>query len=86
VSNRARDWLEQETETVDVLAGDDPRGDSDTLAAVVLLSNVTDTPRIKEIQDQAVDAQETIQQQEAVREEEIESLITDDDNDLDPIV
>ena len=82
----ARDWLEQETETVDVLAGDDPRTNSDTLAAVVLLSNVTDTPRINEIQDQAVDAQNTIQQQEAVREEEIESLITDDDNDLDPIV
>jgi hypothetical protein len=52
----------------------------------VLLSNVTDTPRIKEIQDQAVDAQNTIEQQEAVREEEIESLITDDNNDLDPIV
>ncbi|MFB6293462.1 MAG: tubulin/FtsZ family protein [Halonotius sp.] len=82
----ARDWLETETETVDVLAGDDPRPNSDTLAAAVLLSNVTDTPRIDEIQDQAVDAQETIEQQEAVREEEIESLITDDDNDLDPIV
>ncbi|ESS09543.1 MAG: cell division GTPase [uncultured archaeon A07HN63] len=82
----ARDWLEQETETVDVLAGDDPRPNSDTLAAVVLLSNVTETPRVDEIQEQAVDAQETIEQQEAVREEEIESLITDDDNDLDPIV
>jgi len=82
----ARDWLEQETETVDVLAGDDPRPNSDTLAAVVLLSNVTETPRIDEIQEQAVDAQDTIEQQEAVREEEIESLITDDDNDLDPIV
>jgi hypothetical protein len=82
----ARDWLEQETETVDVLAGDDPRPNSDTLAAVVLLSNVTETPRIDEIQEQAVDAQETIEQQEAVREEEIESLITDDDNDLDPII
>lgn len=82
----ARDWLEQKTETVDVLAGDDPRPNSDTLAAAVLLSNVTDTPRINEIQDQAVDAQNTIQQQEAVREEEIESLITDENNDLDPIV
>jgi len=82
----ARDWLEQETETVDVLAGDDPRTNSDTLAAVVLLSNVTETPRISEIQDQAVDAQDTIQQQESVREEEIESLITDENNDLDPIV
>ncbi|TKX44683.1 MULTISPECIES: tubulin/FtsZ family protein [unclassified Halorubrum] len=82
----AREWLEQEADTVDVLAGDDPRPDSSTLAAVVLLSNVTDTPRINEIQDQAVDAQNKIQEQDAVREEEIQSLITDDDNDLDPIV
>lgn len=82
----AREWLEQEADTVDVLAGDDPRPDSSTLAAVVLLSNVTDTPRISEIQNQAVDAQNKIQQQDAVREEEIQSLITDDDNDLDPIV
>jgi cell division GTPase FtsZ len=82
----AREWLENEADTVDVLAGDDPRPNSGTLAAVVLLSNVTETPRIKEIQDQAVDAQNTIQQQDAVREEEIESLITDDNNDLDPIV
>ncbi|WP_128905703.1 tubulin/FtsZ family protein [Halorubrum amylolyticum] len=82
----AREWLEQEADTVDVLAGDDPRPDSSTLAAVVLLSNVTDTPRISEIQNQAVDAQNKIQEQDAVREEEIQSLITDDDNDLDPIV
>ena len=82
----AREWLEQKADTVDVLAGDDPRPDSTTLAAVVLLSNVTDTPRINEIQNQAVDAQNKIQQQDAVREEEIQSLITDDNNDLDPIV
>jgi len=82
----AREWLEQEADTVEVLAGDDPREDSDTLAAVVLLSNVTETPRIKEIQNQAVDAQNKIAELDAVREEEITSLITDDDNELDPIV
>ncbi|MFW5974102.1 MAG: tubulin/FtsZ family protein [Natrialbaceae archaeon] len=82
----AREWLEKEADTVEVLAGDDPREDSDTLAAVVLLSNVTETPRIKEIQNQAVDAQNKIRELDAVREEEINSLITDDNNELDPIV
>ncbi|TKX80930.1 tubulin/FtsZ family protein [Halorubrum sp. SD626R] len=82
----AREWLENAADTVDVLAGDDPRPDSSTLAAVVLLSNVTETPRIDEIQSQAVDAQNKIREQDAVREEEIQSLITDDDDDLDPIV
>jgi cell division GTPase FtsZ len=51
----ARQWLEEETETVEVLAGDDPRSDSSTVAAVVLLANVTEVPRIDAIQQQAVE-------------------------------
>lgn len=54
----ARQWLEQETDTVEILAGDDPRTDSSTLEAVVLFSNVTDVPRINALQQQAVDYQE----------------------------
>ncbi len=82
----AREWLENEADTVEVLAGDDPREDAETLSAAVLLSNVTEAPRIKEIQNQAVDAQNKIRELDAVREEEIASLITDDNNELDPIV
>ncbi|WP_336328406.1 tubulin/FtsZ family protein [Halovenus sp. HT40] len=82
----ARQWLEQEADTVEVLAGDDPRQNASHLAAVVLLSNVTETPRIDEIQNQAVDAQNKIQAQEEVRDEEISDLITDDDDELDPVV
>ncbi len=82
----ARQWLEQEADTVEVLAGDDPRENASELSAVVLLSNVTETPRIKELQSQAVDAQEKIKAQDAVREQEIEELITDDDNELDPVI
>jgi len=82
----SREWLEQEADTVEVLAGDDPRDGSSTLAAAVLLSNVTETPRIDEIQEQAVDAQEKIEQQEAVRRQEIDELITDDDDELDPVI
>lgn len=82
----ARQWLEEKIDTVEVLAGDDPREKSGTLAAVVLLSNVTDTPRIKEIQDKAVDSQDRIREQEAVRDEEIAALITDDNDELDPVI
>lgn len=82
----ARQWLEQEADTVEVLVGDDPRESSPRLSAAVLLSNVTEAPRIDEIQNQAVDAQEKIAEQEAVREEQINDLITDDNNDLDPVV
>ncbi len=82
----ARRWLEQEADTVEVLAGDDPREGSTAIAAVVLLSNVTETPRVDEIQSQAVDAQDKIREQESVREEEIQDLITDEDDELDPVL
>jgi len=82
----ARYWLEEEADTVEVLAGDDPREGASTLSAVVLLSNVTETPRIDEIQQIAVDSQEKIEQAESVREEQIDELITDENDDLDPVV
>ncbi|WP_152042945.1 tubulin/FtsZ family protein [Salinigranum salinum] len=82
----AREWIESEVDTVDVLAGDDPRENASALSAVVLLSNVTETPRIKSIQEQAVDAQDKIAEQDAVREEEIAELITDEQGKIDPVI
>ncbi len=51
----ARGWLEAETDTVDVRAGDDPRPGADRVAAVVLLSNVTEVERIDRLQRQALE-------------------------------
>ncbi|MXR50631.1 cell division protein FtsZ [Halovenus sp. WSH3] len=48
-----RYWLEKETDTVQIWAGDEPH-DASLIAASVLLSNVTDVPRIDEIQRRAV--------------------------------
>ena len=82
---RARQWLEREIDSVEVLAGDDPRKASDVLSATVLLSNVTDVPRIDRLQEQAVDAQSNIEQQATGREEAITNLVTDAENKLDPV-
>ncbi|MFB6309154.1 MAG: tubulin/FtsZ family protein [Haloarculaceae archaeon] len=82
---RARQWVEEETDSVEVLAGDDPRQGVDTLSAVVLLSNVTDVPRIDALQEQAVTAKQDIQRQAGDREDAIEDLLTDEDDELDPI-
>lgn len=54
----ARYWLERETDTVEVLAGDEPNEGSSKLTAAVLLSNVTDVPRIDALQERAVTFQE----------------------------
>jgi cell division GTPase FtsZ len=48
-----RYWLEDETDTVQIWAGDEPH-DASMIAASVLLSNVTEVPRIDEIQERAV--------------------------------
>lgn len=48
-----RYWLEQETDTVEVRAGDEPR-DGNLIAASVMLTNVTEVPRIDELQRRAV--------------------------------
>lgn len=50
----ARYWLEEETDTVEVLAGDEPNERASELTATVLLSNVTDVPRIDALQEQAL--------------------------------
>ena len=82
---RARQWLERETDSVEVLAGDDPRTDADALSVAVLLSNVTEVPRVDELQERAVTAQENSQQQAAERRAEIDELLTDEENELDPL-
>ncbi len=82
----AREWIENEVDTVEVLAGDDPRENATSLSAVVLLSNVTETPRIKAIQEQAVAAQHKIAEQEAVREADIANLIRDEHGEIDPVI
>jgi cell division GTPase FtsZ len=52
----ARHWLAEETDTVEVRAGDEPDRRAAELTAVVLLSTVTDVPRIDGIQRRATAA------------------------------
>lgn len=82
---RARRWMEDEIGSAEVLAGDDPRRSADVLSATILLANVTDVPRIDRLQEQAVDAQDSIREKADGREEEIRNLITDEEGRLDPV-
>jgi cell division GTPase FtsZ len=82
---RARQWVEKETESMDVLAGDSPQPSADRLSAVVVLSNPTTVRRVDELQGRAVDAKGNMEAQEADREDAIQNLITDDAGELDPI-
>ncbi len=50
----ARHWLAEETDTVEIPAGDEPDASASELTAVVLLSTVTDVPRIDDLQRRAI--------------------------------
>lgn len=81
----SRHWLEQQTHSAEVLTGDDPREKDDRLSVAILLSNVSDVPPIEDLQRRAIDARENIETQEASREEEIQELIHDEEESLDPL-
>ena len=79
----ARRWLENETGSIEVLAGDNPVPNADTITATVLLSNVTDVPRVDSLQDVAVEARNNITRAQSERDQRINTLLTREG--LDPV-
>lgn len=52
----ARYWLEQELDTVEIVAGDEPRPKRRAVTALVVLSNVTAVPRIEDLKTRGLAA------------------------------
>ncbi|MCS7130203.1 MAG: tubulin/FtsZ family protein [Archaeoglobaceae archaeon] len=80
---KAKIWLEEQIAGVEVRAGDYPTRRTKYVAALVLLANVTDAPRVKELQQLALEAKEGI---EAAEKERIEKTISLFDEDLEPLI
>ena len=81
---RGRKWLEEQTGSMEVRGGDYPI-DEPNVAAAVLLSGVHNVPRIKELQQVAIEAQENIDEIQGESEENLEALVEDDEDELDPL-
>jgi cell division GTPase FtsZ len=81
---RGRRWLEEQTGSMEVRGGDYPIKKR-SLSAVVLLSGVTDVPRIRELQQIAIEAKENIEQREAESEAKKEQLVHGDNDEVDPL-
>jgi cell division GTPase FtsZ len=81
---RGRKWLEDQTGSMEVRGGDYPI-DEPNVAAAVLLSGVHNVPRIKELQQVAIEAQENIDEIQDESEENLEALVEDDEDELDPL-
>jgi cell division GTPase FtsZ len=82
---RARTWLEEQTGSMEVRGGDYPTPREDKVAAVVLLSGTTDIPRIKELQRVAIEAQDNIETLREESEANLQQLVEDEDDELEPL-
>ena len=82
---RGRKWLEEQTGSMEVRGGDYPVSDSGNVASVVLLSGVTNVPRIKELQGKAIEAQDNIEEIREESDENLQELVEDDEDELEPL-
>jgi len=81
---RGRKWLEEQTGSMEVRGGDYPV-EEPNVAAAVLLSGVHNVPRIKELQQVAIEAQDNIDEIRQESEENLEELVEDEEDELDPL-
>jgi len=82
---RGRKWLEEQTGSMEVRGGDYPIDGSGRVSSVVLLAGVTNVPRIKELQQVAIEAQENIDEIRDESEDNLDNLVSDDSEELDSL-
>jgi cell division GTPase FtsZ len=82
---RGRKWIEEQTGSMEVRGGDYPIPKSQQVAAVILLSGVTNVPRIKELQQVAIEAQDNLAEIREESEEKLEGLVNDDEDELESL-
>ncbi|SDY51752.1 tubulin/FtsZ family protein [Halopenitus persicus] len=82
---RGRKWLEEQTGSMEVRGGDYPYRGSGFVASVILLAGVTNVPRIKELQQVAIEAQDNLEEIREESEENLESLVDDDEDELESL-
>ncbi|ERH03873.1 MAG: cell division GTPase [Halorubrum sp. J07HR59] len=82
---RGRKWLEEQTGSMEVRGGDYPYSGSGFVASVVLLSGVTNIPRIKELQQVAIEAQENLDEIRDESETNLDELVQDDEDELESL-
>ena len=82
---RGRKWLEEQTGSMEVRGGDYPVRGAGFVASVILLSGVNNVPRIKELQQVAIEAQDNIEEIRQESEDNLESLVSDDEDELESL-
>ncbi|WP_171006557.1 tubulin/FtsZ family protein [Halalkalirubrum salinum] len=82
---RGRKWIEEQTGSMEVRGGDYPLKGRGFVASVILLSGVTNVPRIKELQQVAIEAQDNLEEIRAESTENLDSLVNDGEDELESL-
>jgi cell division GTPase FtsZ len=77
---KSRQWIENETETMEVRGGDYPIEGNTKMAGIVLLSGVTESDRIRELQRIGVEAKKRTKQIQENSEESLQDLLQTEEN------
>ncbi|MES3161947.1 MAG: tubulin/FtsZ family protein [Halorubrum sp.] len=82
---RGRKWLEEQTGSMEVRGGDYPYRGAGFVATVILLAGVTNVPRIKELQQVAIEAQDNLEEIRDESEDNLDELVSDDGDELESL-
>lgn len=82
---RAISWLEEQTETREIRGGDYPIPDEDEIAALVLLSGVSEVPRLEELQRMAIETQRNVEQIREHAPDAFDELVWGGGDELEPL-
>jgi len=82
---RGRKWLEEQTGSMEVRGGDYPYRGAGFVATVILLAGVTNVPRIKELQQVAIEAQDNLDEIREESDENLDDLVSDDSDELESL-
>lgn len=78
---KGRKWLEEQTGSMEVRGGDFPYTEDHKVAVVVVLAGITNVPRVKELQQVAIEAKDSIEARADEHDENQDQLIDDDELD-----
>lgn len=80
-----REWLTEETDVMEVRGGDHPLPNDDRVSATVVISGVTDVPRLNDLQRLAAETKSDIEEKSERQSDDLHSLLYDDHEEIEPI-
>jgi cell division GTPase FtsZ len=82
---RSVSWLEEQTGTKEIRGGDYPLPGENNIAALIVLSGISNSPRLLELQQMAIETQRNVEQIQKDAPDAFDELIWGGDDELEPL-